>query len=216
MPAFSSGTGARPSATARRMALFIAIEAGLALILLGLATAMTMATPALHNDPVWPWNVRLSFDAWSEVQVLRRLVQMPVAYVLAVAGLDDPDRRLSRAPSTRLCVRVAFRPGCGRARDRLSAIDRAGLSDHVRAFARSLRGRLDRRGRRALPGALRVLSRDAEVRRRRARGNRCRFARHRGRVAILGRLVLAHIARSSRARDASVREPTLRTRNGGA
>jgi putative copper export protein len=52
LPAFSSRTGARPSATTRRMALFIAIEAGLALLLLGLATAMTMATPALHNDPV--------------------------------------------------------------------------------------------------------------------------------------------------------------------
>jgi putative copper export protein/mono/diheme cytochrome c family protein/peroxiredoxin len=88
LPAFASGTGARTPATARRMALFLAIAAALALLLLGLATAMTMATPALHNDPVWPWNVRLSFDAWSEVEVLRRLVQMPVAYVPAVAGLS--------------------------------------------------------------------------------------------------------------------------------
>jgi putative copper resistance protein D len=87
LPAFASGTGARTPATARRMALFLAIAAALALLLLGLATAMTMATPALHNDPVWPWNVRLSVDAWSEVEVLRRLVQMPVAYVPAVAGL---------------------------------------------------------------------------------------------------------------------------------
>jgi copper resistance protein D len=46
-----------------------------------------MATPALHNDPVWPWHVRLSFDAWSEVQVLRRLAQMPTAHVLTVAAL---------------------------------------------------------------------------------------------------------------------------------
>jgi putative copper export protein len=88
LPAFASGTGARTPATARRMALFLAIAAALALLLLGVATAMTMATPALHNDPVWPSNIRLSFDAWSEVEVLRRLAQMPVAYVPAVAGLS--------------------------------------------------------------------------------------------------------------------------------
>jgi putative copper export protein/mono/diheme cytochrome c family protein/peroxiredoxin len=86
LPAFSSRSG-RPSATARRIAAFIAAEAGLALFLLGLATAMTMATPALHNDPVWPWSVRLSLDAWSDVQVLRRLVQMPIVYGLIVAAL---------------------------------------------------------------------------------------------------------------------------------
>jgi putative copper resistance protein D len=87
LPGFSTGTGAIPSASARRMALFIVIETGLALILLGLSTAMTMATPSLHADPVWPWNIRLSFDAPSEVQALRRFIQMPVAYVPAVAGL---------------------------------------------------------------------------------------------------------------------------------
>ena len=46
-----------------------------------------MATPALHNDPVWPWGVRLSFDAWSEVQVLRRFLQTPIVYALTVAAL---------------------------------------------------------------------------------------------------------------------------------
>ncbi len=87
LPAFSSRAGAKPLATARRMTLFIAIGAGLAILVLGLSTAMTMATPALHNDPVWPWGVQLSLDAWSEVQVLRRLVQMPIVYGLTVAGL---------------------------------------------------------------------------------------------------------------------------------
>jgi putative copper resistance protein D len=87
LPAFSSRTGARPAAAARRMALLVAIEAGLALLLLGLATAMTVATPAVHNDPVWPWAMRLSFDDGSEVQLLRRLVQMPVACALAIAAL---------------------------------------------------------------------------------------------------------------------------------
>jgi putative copper export protein/mono/diheme cytochrome c family protein len=87
LPGFSTRTGAIPSANPSRMALFIAIEAGLALLLLGLSTAMTMATPSLHADPVWPWNIRLSFDAPSEAQALRRFVQMPVAYALAVTGL---------------------------------------------------------------------------------------------------------------------------------
>jgi putative copper resistance protein D len=87
LPAFSSRTGARPSATARRMAFFIVVEAGLALLLLGLSTAMSMATPSLHNDPVWPWGVRLSLDAWSQDQALRRLVQLPIWYMLAIAAL---------------------------------------------------------------------------------------------------------------------------------
>ena len=86
LPAFSTRLG-RPSATARRMALFIAIEAGLLLVLLGLAVAMTMATPAIHGDPVWPWGIRLSLDAWSEVRAMPRLVQMPIVYALTVAAL---------------------------------------------------------------------------------------------------------------------------------
>ena len=42
---------AKPSATARRMALFVALEAGLVLVLLGLAAAMTVSTPARHGNP---------------------------------------------------------------------------------------------------------------------------------------------------------------------
>jgi putative copper resistance protein D len=87
LPAFSNRSVARPSATARRMALFVAIEAGLVLVLLGLATAMTIATPALHSDPAWPWQVRISLDGWPQVQVLQRIGQMSIAYVLAVAAL---------------------------------------------------------------------------------------------------------------------------------
>jgi putative copper resistance protein D len=87
LPALSSATAARSSAAARRMALFIAIEAGLVLVVLGLATAMTVTTPALHDDPVWPWPVRISLDALPEVPVLQRLAQLPIASVLAVSGL---------------------------------------------------------------------------------------------------------------------------------
>ena len=87
LPALSSPTAARPSATARRMALFIAIEAGLVLVVLGLATAMTETTPALHDNPVWPWPVRLSLDNLPEVPALQRLVQRPIEFALVGLGL---------------------------------------------------------------------------------------------------------------------------------
>jgi putative copper export protein/mono/diheme cytochrome c family protein/peroxiredoxin len=87
LPAFSNRNVATPSATAPRMALFVAIEGCLMLVLLGLATMMTMATPPLHTDPAWPWQVRISLDGWPQIQVLRRLGQMPIPYMLAVAAL---------------------------------------------------------------------------------------------------------------------------------
>jgi putative copper export protein/mono/diheme cytochrome c family protein/peroxiredoxin len=87
LPVLSSPTAAKSSATARRMAVFIALEAGLVLVVLGLATAMTVTAPALHDDPVWPWPVRISLDLVSEVPVLQRLAQLPVAFVLGVSGL---------------------------------------------------------------------------------------------------------------------------------
>lgn len=46
----------------RRLAGFVALEAGLALALLGLAAAMTLTTPARHAEAVWPLPFRLSFD----------------------------------------------------------------------------------------------------------------------------------------------------------
>jgi mono/diheme cytochrome c family protein/uncharacterized membrane protein/peroxiredoxin len=87
LPALSSPTAAKSSATARRMAVFIALEAALVLVVLGLATAMTVTTPALHDDPVWPWPVRISLDLAPEVPVLQRLAQLPIAFVLGASGL---------------------------------------------------------------------------------------------------------------------------------
>jgi putative copper export protein/mono/diheme cytochrome c family protein/peroxiredoxin len=87
LPTLSSPTAARPSATTRRMALFIAIEAGLVLVLLGLATAMTLTTPARHDNPVWPWPVRISFDTLREVPALHGLVQRPIEFALVGSGL---------------------------------------------------------------------------------------------------------------------------------
>jgi putative copper resistance protein D len=78
LPALASPIAAKSSATARRVALFIAPEAGLVLIVLGLATAMTVTTPALHDDPVWPWSFRVSVDDFS---------QWWIAFVAGVSGL---------------------------------------------------------------------------------------------------------------------------------
>jgi putative copper export protein/mono/diheme cytochrome c family protein/peroxiredoxin len=87
LPALSGPNEAKPSATARRMALFIALEAGLVLALLGLAAAMTVTAPATHGDPVWPWPVRLSLDALLDVPVMQSLVRLRGALVLAGLGL---------------------------------------------------------------------------------------------------------------------------------
>src|SRR5262249_55049306 len=87
LPALSGPNEARPAATARRMALFIALEAGLVLAALGLAAAMTVTTPAIHGDPIWPWPIRLSLDALPDVPVLQNLLQPRSQLVLAGLGL---------------------------------------------------------------------------------------------------------------------------------
>jgi putative copper resistance protein D len=87
LPALSSPTAAKSCAAARRLALFIAIEAGLVLVALGLATAMAVITPAIHADPVWLWRVRVSLDALSQVPLLQRLAHAPIGFVVTGAGL---------------------------------------------------------------------------------------------------------------------------------
>jgi len=51
----------------RRLTMFVALEAGLAIVLLGLVAAMTLTTPARHAEPVWPLPFRLSLDAVLDV-----------------------------------------------------------------------------------------------------------------------------------------------------
>jgi putative copper export protein/cytochrome c5 len=63
LPALSETDATPAESTAlRRLAAFVALEAGLALVLLALAAAMTLTTPARHAQPVWPLPFRLSFD----------------------------------------------------------------------------------------------------------------------------------------------------------
>lgn len=87
LPALSSPTAANSSAAARRMALLVTVEAGLLLVALGLAAAMTLITPAIHDDPAWPWRVRLSLDALSDIPSLQRLLHAPIEFTVAGAGL---------------------------------------------------------------------------------------------------------------------------------
>ena len=46
----------------RRLAVFVGVEAVLAFVLLALAAAMTLTTPARHDVPVWPFPLRLSLE----------------------------------------------------------------------------------------------------------------------------------------------------------
>ena len=46
----------------RRLAVFVGVEAGLGLTLLGLAAAMTLTTPARHAEAVWPFPFRISSE----------------------------------------------------------------------------------------------------------------------------------------------------------
>ena len=48
---------------------------------------MTETTPALHDNPVWPWPVRISLDNLPEVPALQRLVQLPIEFALVGSGL---------------------------------------------------------------------------------------------------------------------------------
>jgi putative copper resistance protein D len=68
LPALSGSLG-RP--TMRRLAAFVGAEALLALVLIALAAAMTLTTPARHDPPVWPFPFRLSLDILTDVPATR-------------------------------------------------------------------------------------------------------------------------------------------------
>jgi len=55
----------------RRLSAFIALEASLALVLLALAAAMTLTTPARHAPPVWPLPFRFSLELVLDVPETR-------------------------------------------------------------------------------------------------------------------------------------------------
>ncbi len=71
LPALQGSSDSVRSPVMRRLAVFVGLEAGLALVLLALAAAMTLTTPARHGDPVWPLPVRFSLDALLDVPATR-------------------------------------------------------------------------------------------------------------------------------------------------
>src|SRR5215510_2362613 len=68
LPALSAAGGPR---TMRRLALFVGIEALLALVLLAVTAAMTLTTPARHAPPVWPFPFRLAPEILTDVPTVR-------------------------------------------------------------------------------------------------------------------------------------------------
>jgi putative copper export protein/mono/diheme cytochrome c family protein/peroxiredoxin len=79
LPKLSGPPSLKPGSLGRRMALFIALEAALVLLVLGVAAAMTINTPARHTDPVWPWPLRLPLEAFA--------LPWPVWGIALTAGL---------------------------------------------------------------------------------------------------------------------------------
>jgi putative copper export protein/peroxiredoxin/cytochrome c5 len=94
LPALSA-----PSAM-RRLAAFVVVEAILALVVLGLAAAMTVTTPARHAEPVWPFPLRLSLDALLDGPATRSraLLGSQLAVAGVVALIASFLVRIRRAP----------------------------------------------------------------------------------------------------------------------
>src|SRR5437867_2066453 len=81
----------------RRLVAFVGVEAMLALVLLVLAAAMTLTTPARHAEPVWPLPVRLSLDTPLGVNLAPScgralLARQPRPSRTRHAGLREPPR----------------------------------------------------------------------------------------------------------------------------
>jgi putative copper resistance protein D len=85
LPALSAPSVPVGRSAMRRLTAFVGLEAALALILLGLAAAMTLTTPARHAEPAWPLPFRLSLDVLVDVPAMRWRALL--GSQLAVAGL---------------------------------------------------------------------------------------------------------------------------------
>jgi putative copper resistance protein D len=85
LPALSAPSAPVARSAMRRLTAFVGLEAGLALILIALAAAMALTTPARHAEPVWPLPFRLSLDVLDDVPALRGRALL--GSQLAVVGL---------------------------------------------------------------------------------------------------------------------------------
>ncbi|HZO44025.1 MAG TPA: CopD family protein [Methylomirabilota bacterium] len=85
LPALSAPSVLVGRSAMRRLAAFVGLEAALALVLIALAAAMTLSTPARHAEPAWPLPFRLSLDILVDVPAARWRALL--GSQLAVAGL---------------------------------------------------------------------------------------------------------------------------------
>ncbi|BCP52262.1 hypothetical protein K32_08790 [Kaistia sp. 32K] len=109
---------ATSSQTARAMAWYIAVEAGLVILLVGFASAMTVTAPARHEDPAWPLPFRLSFDAITD-GTTSQLFLLPVILLLlaglafVLASLVYPGRRRAMITAGAIAVLASFGSALG-------------------------------------------------------------------------------------------------------
>jgi putative copper export protein/mono/diheme cytochrome c family protein/peroxiredoxin len=82
----------------RRLATFVTLEALLALVILGLAAAMTLTTPARHAEPVWPFPFRLTLDGLDDAGRWRVVAASQLALAAVIALLAASILRRRRVP----------------------------------------------------------------------------------------------------------------------
>ena len=165
LPALSDSSDAVRRPVMRRLAAFVGVEAGLALVLLALAAAMTLTTPARHGEPVWPFPFRLSLDA---------LLDGPATTVARAAGQPAGGRSASSLLIASFLVRrrrapVLARRARARRRRRRRRLPPLVVDAYPTTYRRPLGDvsrRLDRGRDGDLPGALRRLPRRHGRRRR--------------------------------------------------
>ena len=118
---------AKPSAAARRMAVIMAGGGSRAGGTRPRGAAMTVTTPTIHGDPIWPWPIRLR----STRCLMCSYTESFAAAERARAGglwTCACGCRIPRAPPARTPDRIVFRPGRRRRGDRPAAIDVSALS----------------------------------------------------------------------------------------
>jgi putative copper export protein/mono/diheme cytochrome c family protein len=90
LPALSGPDTSVGRPAMRRLATFVGVEVGLALVLLLLVAAMTLTTPARHAPPVWPFPFRFSLEPLLDAPALRWRAllgsQLAVLGVVALAA----------------------------------------------------------------------------------------------------------------------------------
>jgi putative copper resistance protein D len=116
LPALSGPSATVGCPAMRRLAAFIGLEAILALVLLALVAAMTLTTPARHEQPVWPLPFRLSLDTLRDGPAARWQALLGSQLVLLGAGVVVASRFVGRRRAAMLAgslVLIAIGAGVG-------------------------------------------------------------------------------------------------------